>query len=315
MIGNNRIEYRRVFDERHHFIHTVSHRNKIYALDSNNDLLCIYNLVTEEKRLLQLPFSFRTSGSYLDMKIYGNELFIFPKQQAQVIVMDLVTEKVITKKLRSNRLNNDMNHCMVDRYYYIFADDSRKVLRIDLQNLLEEEFVFDNKLERMVQCSFFGESIFFLTEDGRIYKWNMSEEKIFFVVDLDISFPVNKFVMTKQKIIVFPKEQEDKILTLDREKGIENLCNEYPNDFRFLVSKEWPTYVGITEGSSVYVVNMSSSNYSLMIDKESGNIRWIRPSNIKSEIMKMMNEDDVNIWQESMEQFELNDFLQLLESC
>lgn len=307
--GNNEMKYCDLFSEPHNFIRTISHHEKLYSLESSGKALYIFNVNVGTHDVLKIPYNTFEYDNFIDLVDYEDKILIFPKHQSEIMVLDAAsggTEKI---QYDADLLKTVHCGCRHKNFYYFFPAKGRYILAIDLNNFQERKIEINEVIDEFVHCVSYGDTIFLLTERGKVYRWDTISMNILEVFDFELRNPAHQVVVTDCKIIVLPYHQGDDIHILDRNAMYSYVYKDYPIDFAYQASKVWNAYEGMTENEDSYLFAMRSANYALVINKISGEIQWKRPRNMDGQLVRIMAERGESVFYEKEENYSLKDFV------
>lgn len=290
IFGNNRMKYYDLLGERHNFIRTISHRGKLYSLESSGKALYIYDVDSDRHDVLQIPYNTYDYDNFMDLVVYNNKIVIFPKHHSEIMMLDTATGANEKVQYSADALNTAYCGCLHENFYYFFPENGGYVFLIDLNNYQEQSVVINKMEDRFVHSVSYGENIFLLTAGGKVYAWNTTEMIMSEVYDFRLLSPAHRIVITERRIIVLPFHQKHDIFILDRNTGDSYIYSDYPKDFSYQASEVWSAYEGMTDTGDFYLYAMRAANYALLVNKISGEIEWRRPQNMDGQIIQIMVE-------------------------
>lgn len=298
IFGNNRMKYYELLRERHNFIRTISHRGKLYSLESSGKALYIYDVDSNRHEVVQIPYNTYEYGNFTDLVAYHNKVMIFPKYHSEIMVLDTETGSSEKVQYSADTLNTVYCGCLHENFYFLFPENGGYVFSIDLDNYQEQSIAINEVEDRFVHSVSYGENIFLLTAGGKVYAWNMTEMSMSKIYDFRLLNPAYRIVVTERRIIVLPFHQRHDIFILDRSTGDSYVYSDYPKDFSYKATEAWNAYEGMTDTGDFYLYAMRAANYALLVNKISGEIEWRRPRNMDGQMFQIMVERGEHLFYE-----------------
>ncbi len=307
IFGNNRMKYYKLLNEPHHFFRTISHRGKLYSLESSGKALYIYDIDSGRHDVLRIPYNTYEYGNFTDLVIYNNKIMIFPKHHSEIMVLDTETRLSETVQYSADTLNTAYCGCLHKNYYYFFPENGGYIYSIDLNNYQERSIVINEVEDRFVHSISYDGNIFLLTAGGKVYIWNITEMIMSELYDFKLLTPAYRIVVTEHRIIVLPFYQRHDIFIMDRKTRDSYVYSGYPKDFSYRGAEAWNAYEGMTDTGDFYLYAMRSANYALLVNKVSGEIEWRRPRNMDGQLIRIKAEQGERMFSEG--EYSLKDYV------
>lgn len=290
IFGDNRMKYYELLSEPHNFIRTVSHRGKLYSLESSGKALYIFNIDSGRHDVLPIPYNTYEYDNFTDLVVYDDKIMIFPKHQSEIMVLDTTLGSSEKVQYSADTSNTAYCGCLHKNCYYLFPENGGYVFSIDLDNHHERSVVINQVEDRFVHSVSYDGNIFLLTVRGQVYIWDVTEMLMSEIYDFRLPVPAYRIAVTERRIVVLPFHQRHDIFILDRNTGNSYVYSGYPEDFSYRAAEVWNAYEGMTDIGDFYLYAMRAANYALLINKISGGIEWRRPRNMDGQIMRIMAE-------------------------
>ena len=245
----------------------------------------------------------------MDFVVYNDKILIFPMHQNEIMVLDVETG--CSEKVAYIADILELSHCgcLHKNFYCIFSVKGGYVFTIDLNTYRQQTFEINEMSDDIVHCVSYGESIFLLTDKGKIYRLDIVEMTMLKIYDFELSMPAHRIVVTEHKIIVLPYYQGHDICILDKDSMASYVYKDYPEDFCYQAWEGWSAYEGMTETANFYLYAMRTANYALLVNKISGEMQWIHPRNIDGQAMRIMAERGKRVFFEEDGYYGLKDII------
>lgn len=253
-------------------------QNKIYALDSKEDNLAVFDLDNCECHYIPLGCSHRPWMNFSALERYQSDYYIFPKYENRLLVFDTITNKLCEIKDYLKCSSEIQCICRVKDSVWVLPKDTDIICCYHLPNGESKVYKLKRKVENCVHAFFDGIYIFFLNRYGVIYRWDIERAKMYEITVLETKHreeeSMSRIICAGNKLILLPAYGKDiKILDLLTKK-IE-IYHDYPEDF-FFESDKYKFY-GYCEDEMYYIFAKCFGNYYLKIDKQSGLLVWVKP--------------------------------------
>lgn len=253
-------------------------QNKVYALDSKEGNLIIFNLHKQECKYIPLGCRYKSLMNFAVFERYGSDYYIFPKYENSFFIFDTNEEKIREIKNCSNWWDKIQCACRVKDSIWILSGDTETLWCYYLPDGEIKVYGLERTIKDCVHAFYDGEAIFFLNRYGIIYIWDINKNEMSEITDLETEHieceSVSRIIHAGNRLILLPACGNDiKILDLETEKA--ETYQDYPKDFIF--EKEKYKFYGYCEDETSYIFAMCFGNYFLKIDKNSGKLAWIKP--------------------------------------
>ena len=253
-------------------------QNKVYALDSKEGNLIIFNLQKQECKYIPLGCRYKSLMNFAVFERYGSDYYIFPKHENSFFIFDTNEEKIRKIKNCSNWWDKIQCACRVKDSIWILSGDTETLWCYYLSDGEIKVYGLERTIKDCVHAFYDGEAIFFLNRYGIIYIWDINKNEMSEITDLETEHieceSVSRIIHAGNRLILLPASGNDiKILDLETEKA--EIYQDYPKDFIF--EKEKYKFYGYCEDETSYIFAMCFGNYFLKIDKNSGKLAWIKP--------------------------------------
>ena len=265
--------------------------DNIFVLELNGRRLMQYKVHEGNCQYFEIDSSTGEWGNYAAFAAYGKYLYIFPKYKDMIVRIDFELGRV-TKDLKSySNMRKCFNIDQDENAYFSYGFQSGKLIWLfftqsnliavyDMEQEKWGKYKLSVEIKNCVHAMEYNHKIYILSSEGKVYCWNISENKIVTLADCSKnSDDANKFsriAVTDQYIYVLPALGEDiYIISLDTSK-IE-LYHSYPDNFKYCGPIGWSKYYGYCENDNYYLFAMRTATFILCIDKKNGKIHWIKP--------------------------------------
>lgn len=309
IFGNNQIKYCDLLGEPHNFIRTVSHHGKLYSLESSGKAMYILDVESSRHDVLKIPYNTYEYGNFMDFLQYNNKIYIFPRHQNEIMIVDIASETSVKVQYDASILDTPHCGCRHKNYYYIFPEKAEFFLSIELNGYQKYRMKISRVEDRIVHCTSYGEAVFLLTTRGKIYRLDTTEMILAEICDLELPDPAGQIVVTECRIIVLPYHQGCNIYIWDRNTRESYVYSGYPEDFCYQAAEAWNAFEGMEDTGEFYVFAMRSTNYALLVHKVSGEMQWKCPRNIDGQIVRSLAESGPIFLNENKNLYGLRDYI------
>ena len=125
---------------------------------------------------------------------------------------------------------------------------------------------------------------FFMDLDGDIFTYDPRDDSIEKKYSIQAQGgSMIEFFITGNKIIELPSLGDD-IFVIDRTSGVSERWDRYPGDFAYVGPKGWSRYDGFNDIDGYRYYSMRTANYLLRVDRETGEIDFLKPSIPRPEV-------------------------------
>lgn len=252
-------------------------QNKVYALDSQGNNLIVFDLENYECRYIPLNCSHQSWINFVALERYGSDYYIFPKYENKILVFDTAKNKIREIKNYLDCSGEIQCVCRVNDDVWILPKDMDIIYCYHLKNGKKKEYGLKKRIEDCIHAFFDGMYIYFLNMYGIIYIWDIDEAELreitVFETEHSEKETMSKIIYAGNRLILLPAYGKDiKILELLTEKT--EIYDDYPEDFLFQPNNY--KFYGYCENKKYYFFAQCFGNYFLKIDKQSGQLMWVK---------------------------------------
>lgn len=254
------------------------YQNKIYALDSKEDNLVIFDMENSQCQYISLECSHQPWLNFVAFERYGSNYYIFPKYENIILVFDIEKSSIRRETDYLNNIDEVQCACRVGNSVWLLPKGANVIYCYHLDNKSTEVYELNNRIEDCVHAIFDGEYIHILNKYGIIYRWDIKQKELQENVVLETKHckeeSMSRIIHAGNQLILLPAWGNDiKILDIETKKV--EVYHDYPNDFLF--QRETFKFYGYCENEKYYFFAQCFGNYFLKIEKQSGEFVWVKP--------------------------------------
>ncbi len=275
----------------------VSIKDDIFALELNGKRIMKYNINEKRCQYFDINCNKKSWENYAGYATYEKYLYIFPRYQNKIIKINLESGKIqIVPKIYSDinfykeykhpKAEKELEYfscgCQCQNIMWLFQRQGNIVGAYDLKYNIYQEYRIPITFNDCVHAMCYKDMLYILSSEGRIYCWNHMIRTIEEIVDCSCSNIVNqsnifsRIAITDESIFLLPSLEND-IFYMDLKTKKLKKYVSYPVDFRYYEVEGWSKYYGFCEDNKYYYFAMRSTNYLLVINKNTGRVKWIKP--------------------------------------
>lgn len=255
-----------------------SFQNKVYALDSGEDQLVIWDLINLKCKYIPLGCCKRTWINFVAFERYQSDYYIFPKYNNKIIVFH--TDRNETTEIVGylDGAEEAQCACRVEDSIWVLPIDGNSICCYELSSGKKRIFGLDRIIQDCVHAIFYKGCIYILNMYGTVYQLDLEKVKLEEIVSSKVAHDgkesMGRIVCAGNKLILLPAYGKD-IEIIDFVTKKREIYHDYPDDYDTLST--WWKYYGYCEDKFYYYFAISARNYLLKIEKQSGSLIWIKP--------------------------------------
>ena len=251
-----------------------------------------YNIDGKECNYINIECNKKEWDNYTAFAVCKGYLYIFPKYADKIVKVDLKTGEIKWLGKLYSEIYNQNNHlyskedfayfvsgCQMENIMWLFQNGSNNVIAYNMEDDTWKKYICLNICDCIhVTCK--ERMLYILSSEGRIYRWNMSDQCPELFVDCshertgDHTF--SQIVVTNKNLFLLPSLGKD-IFMIDISTRKIEVYDDYPEEFKYCGPENWNKYYGCCEDSEFYYFAMRSTNLILSISKRNGTIGWVKP--------------------------------------
>ena len=252
--------------------------NKVYALDSGEDNLIIWDMAALQCRYIPLGCRRPSWIHFIALERYRSDYYIFPKYENKIWVFHTDKNEITEIRGYLDHFREAQCACRVDNNVWILPKDADVLYCYDLSEGTKNRYDLNTVVRECVDAVFYDGCIYILNMFGIIYQWNIEKKELQEITATetvhDKKMSVGRIVYAGNKLILLPAYGSDiTILDLQTEKA--EIYQDYPDDYDDRT--EWLKYYGYCEDETYCYFAACAANYLLKIDKRSGALLWMKP--------------------------------------
>lgn len=256
----------------------------------------IYLFEYDGRRAIQLDVKMKKSkifkisqdgnGGYISAEFYDNKIYLLPKDNNCITVIDIEKDKIYeSEQIFQNNEWNENNiegmspkvcSCsyLKDTKIYIFSNMTNMVKIYDVEKNSVENKKLTVLQGGVISLQIYNKKCYILDTEGKLWQFNDETNELDFLVDAEGkgTYFVN-FIVTDKNIVFLPLFGEKIKIYQDNKLEI---YNKYPYDIMFEKYKGHSKFYGYCDDEDNYYVAMHSANYLLVIEKHTGQCKWIK---------------------------------------
>lgn len=277
-----------VLDEKTAFL--LSYGSSIFRLQLNDRRVIEYKLDSNETFFYDIKESKRAYGNFSYMTIYGDYLYLFPGCVLKVIIIDLKHKKIINKidisdiVKKYNLFGEDEMYwekgCLSDNtHVMLYAKNRREIFCFDLINNVYEIVCLPKAINGVIDICQIENGLCILDSQNNLYEWDCVNNEVELMAEFIEKYDelyFSRIVNTCNKIILLPSIGGD-IFIFDKKDKVFSVYHNYPGDFEYIGYAGWGKYNNECQMGNCIYFPMRRSNYVLKIDKQTGDLEWIKP--------------------------------------
>lgn len=269
----------------------LSDEKDIFALELNGKRLMRYNLKEEKCHYFNISCNEKKWGNYAAFGKIDNYFYIFPTYTNGIVKIDLCTGRIQKEKGLYSEIGNSSGLIEENPNYEYFSCGGRvgnemwlfrrQDSLLVIYDMCSDKWVkyrLPMVINDCIHAIWCDNKMYILSSEGRIYCRNlegMMEE----IADCSGgSLKSNNFsriVVTDENIIILPFLENNIFIMNLNTKQIKEY-DKYPIKFKYCGLKSWSKYYGYIEDNKKYYFATCSSNYMLVVDKQDGEMKWIK---------------------------------------
>lgn len=267
----------------------------LYALDIAGRYLMRYDMDTYEMTFYEIDCQHSADGNFAYMGVLDNRIYIFTREAGKIVVFD--TSKEIAESIVYPNTENSMYlcGCKMGKSFFVFPKDGNQVLEYVADESKWSVHRLRENLNGCIHAVKDEEQIYILLTNGAVFQWNIKRNKLN-KIDYDLQIfteqnTASRICCTRDYMIILPSLAQD-IIKIRRDNAKAAIYKDYPSDFLYDSDKKhYSKYFGYCENATEYYFACRTSGYILKIDKQSGEISWLKSEvDIKDTIRTYLKE-------------------------
>lgn len=255
-----------------------SFQDKVYALDSGEDHLVIWDLKKRMCQYIPLGCCRQPWINFAAFERYRSDYYIFPKYENRIIVFHTDHDELTEISGYLDRAEGAQCACRVGNNVWILPKDSDMIYCYELSSGKKKIFSLKRTLRDCVHAVFYERCIYILNMYGIVYRWNIEKAELQEIISSetvhDGKESMGRIICAGDSLILLPAYGND-IKILDLSTGNMEVYHDYPGDYDDRT--DWWKYYGYCEDELCYYFAVSAGNYLLKIEKRTGRLAWLKP--------------------------------------
>lgn len=256
-----------------------SFQDKVYALDSGEGNLVIWNLNNLTCQYIPLGCSQQPWINFSAFERYQSDYYIFPKYENKLIIFHTNSNEITEISGYLNSVETIQCACRVKDNVFLLPEDSDVIYCYELPTGKKKIFDLKRTVRNCVHAVFYEQYIYILNKYGAVYRWNLKKAEMEKIISSeavpDEKGSMGRIICAGNKLILLPAYGKDiKIWDLLTEEM--EVYHDYPDDYDD--QTDWWKYYGYCKDKLYYYFAISAGNYLLKIEKRTGRLVWIKPN-------------------------------------
>lgn len=254
---------------------------KIYLIENNGSRMAEYNPVADITSYIELGLESFGWGNYAAVIPVGDAVYLVHAYLGVILKVNLYSKQVegyAIDKTADVRKRNFLCACL-DRELIWIVTSQNILYRFNILDKSIESFPLLLKDEHIADIVAEGDELWLLEDRGNVYRWDKRENKMERYLKNEELSPealYGKLIVLNKKMWILPYIAND-ILIVDRERKFVTKYTDYPPEFCYYRTKPYTRYSKLKQNEEFCVVGMFSANHLLLIAKDSGEARWVKP--------------------------------------
>ena len=246
----------------------------------------------------ELDYNGRNCDNYALFTSWGRKLYVFPRYGDKFIIIDLEKEKVqknkiLSSKIQANRKNKEKDTmsyfwcgCQLENKAWLFSKQGNMAVVYDMNSSMWQEYEIPGNIDNCVSVMPYEDKFYLLNSKGIVYCWDAKCALVEIIADCSNSSGDNtrfsQIGVSGKRIFILPALEKD-IYYVDLKTRQINKYETYPKGFRYCGPENWSKFYGYCEDEECYYFAMRSANFMLVLNKQSGKEKWIKPRQLLRE--------------------------------
>lgn len=254
----------------------LSVNDDIFILELNGNRLLKYNTSENICQYINIECHGEDWDNYAVFARWGNHLYIVSRYMNGFIKVEAQSGEV-------QRYQKDSPlfwcGCQAENAIWLFQRQGNLAVSYDMEQDVWKEYELSVSIHDCTHAMSYDKKIYILSSEGKVYCQDIEDGTVELLsiccdsVEEDGTF--SRIAVTDGKIYVFPSFGKD-IFIIDLDTKQVERYDDYPSDFCYCGKEHWCKYYGYCEDEHSYYFAMRSMNYMLVLNKKSGEERWIK---------------------------------------
>lgn len=276
---------------------------KLYLLEQGGRWVMEYSVLEKRSRIFDINCGFYSCLNIASVSVFEGKLFLCPSFKDVMVIIDLETGNVeerpdlcggekyvfhredIVYVYGGKKIPSPYGlfscGCRVETDMWIFLEREPIVIRYGLLTGAVKRYQLPEEMKGSIHAVWKEDIFYILTVEGNIYLWETGMEKaeLLWSAEGEAPYPYfRKMAVTDKNIWLLPFLGED-IYIIDLKQKEKKKYDGYPKDFHYYtdLDPEKSRYFDYCEDSENYYFAMHCTNYILVIEKVTGQGKWISP--------------------------------------
>lgn len=266
--------------------------DNVFILELDGKRLMKYNIKERNCSYFNIDCNSKSWGNFAVFAHCGRSIYIFPIYEDGFLRVNIESGEVQKKKelyavineykadkKQGGEITYFWQGCQLENKVWLFQRYGSLVVVYDMVSDTWKKYELSVRIKECTHVTSYSGSLYILNAEGKVYRWNMSNEPIEKVVDCrranttDLVF--SRIAVTDKRLFLLPALGKDIFyLDLNTKKIIK--YDSYPEDFQYCGPENWSKYYGYCEDNDWYYFTLRSANYILTINKRNGIEKWVK---------------------------------------
>ncbi len=237
----------------------------------------VVRITLKDKSFISIPISasYMPTDNFALIAMYNNAIFCFCRTNNKVIIVDCDSLTVNEQQLLSLSDDGYKIGTIYEEHVYLFPKSGDKFLIYDLNERLYKQSYLSKEFSSISNVVSTKSNLYILERSGDLNLIDHNSFELIKSLKVGNEGAYGFIVICRNVIILLPSLGED-IMILDYSLETYHIYNEYPSDFSYKKVDGKSKYYYPYEDENYYYFAKRLANYFLKIDKNSGELKWIK---------------------------------------
>ena len=256
------------------YFYTAMYGDCLVGIKQSAESIVMVDTITGEAWCHKLCEGMERWGNIATAFLYKNKLLCYMKKNGLVYEFNCDTRQLEEKVYFDQDYSFNIGiRCGDD--VYLVSTDNCIIVKHSLLSGEWSKIVSSKHFIKPMDIKIIDRNLLVLESDGGVILLDKyGEEKKSFIIDAEDG-AVSKLCLVdnNEKAIILPCLGGD-VYILDFQSGVVSKYADYPGDFCYMEGYSGAKYLGSTESEGYFYYASRAANYSLAINKKTGNIEW-----------------------------------------
>ncbi|WP_312430325.1 CDP-glycerol glycerophosphotransferase family protein [Lacrimispora sp.] len=259
----------------------ISDNENLFMLDISGKYLIKCILKTNQYEYIDISCNKDEYWNFAALAKYENKIFVFPRLADAVVVIEVNSQNVYRQTALYQDIKSIYNtppffSCGIHNKNEMWLINERG--KIIVKYMLDSEeykiYYLPNFIERCINATLSGTTIYLLGALGKIYLWKIGASDVEEIVNLkSADAEYARIIVVNETAFILPHFGKN-ILKLNTKTKDIQVFDDYPKDFKYQLPTNWAKYWNYCEDIYYIYFAMQSANYMLCVNKRNECIEW-----------------------------------------